>query len=66
MALANLKVNRMCAFCKHWYDPTNETIQPKAPAIGVWEYDAKACRKCIVKGLNMPARASCSKYEIKV
>ena len=27
LGMANLKVNRVCAFCKHWYDPTNVIIR---------------------------------------
>lgn len=66
MDLANVKVNKMCAFCKYWYDPANSTIEPKSPSIGLWKYDSKAKRKCSMNGLDMPARASCKKYECKV
>lgn len=64
--LANIKVNRMCAFCEYWYDPGNECIEPKSPNIGLWKYEIKAERKCIQKGLRTQARASCSKYQCKV
>ena len=63
---ASLRVNKMCAFCKHWYDPTNSAIEPKAPQLGIWQYDEKAVKKCLLKGLNTPARQSCKKYECKV
>lgn len=65
MSVGSAKV-KMCAFCKYWYDPNNETISPKAPAIGLWEYDEKAKRKCLKNGLNMSSRASCGKYECKI
>lgn len=66
MDIANVKVSKMCAFCRYWYDPSNLTIEPKSPTIGLWKYDSKAKKKCNINGLNMPARASCSRYECKV
>lgn len=66
MVQGNAKASKMCVFCKHWNDPGNTAISPKAPAIGVWLYDRDAKNKCIKNGLNMPARASCSKYECKL
>lgn len=33
--LANIKVNKMWAFCKFWFDSANECIEPKASNIGV-------------------------------
>ena len=64
--VVNIKHIKKCAFCKHWYDPKNESILPKAPAIGLWEYDEKAKRKCLTNGLDMSSRASCGKYECKL
>ena len=66
LGVANIKVNRMCAFCKHWYDPANECIEPKAPAIGMWKYDSKAQRKCLKRGVNTASRASCLQYQCKI
>ena len=40
------KTCRLCAFCKHWYDPGNAAIRPKNPALGLWEYDEKAKSHC--------------------
>ena len=37
-----------CAFCKHWYDPTNSAIFLKSGVARLWEYEdtKKAlCRK---------------------
>ena len=65
MSIGNIKT-RMCVFCKYWYDPTNESISPKAPQIGLWEYDEKAKRKCLKSGLNMSSKAFCGKYECKI
>ncbi len=64
--LANIKLNKRCAFCKHWYDPSNECIEPQAPSIGMWKYDSSAKRKCLKKNLNMSAIGNCSNYQCKV
>lgn len=44
----NVKNNRMghCAFCKHWYDPTNAAIRPKNIKAGMWDFDEKAENPC--------------------
>lgn len=65
MSIGSVKV-KMCAFCKYWYDPNNEAISPKSPAIGLWEYDEKAKRKCMKSGLNVSSRASCKRFECKI
>ena len=39
MMSVNVKQCHKCAFCKHWYDPTNSHIQPKSPRINLWQYD---------------------------
>lgn len=64
--MANLNVSKMCAFCKHWYDPTNECIAPKAPTIKVWSYDNTAIRQCTKRGIRTRSNSSCNKYEGKL
>lgn len=64
----NAKSNmKFCAFCKFWYDPTNSAIFPKAPQIGLWEFDNKVeniCQKTgTKKKANMPG---CSNYTCKL
>lgn len=66
MDVANVKASKMCVFCRHWYDPGNSAIAPKSPTIGIWKYDSQAKKRCLKNGLNMSARASCSKYECKI
>ena len=68
MQLVNVKTNRItkCAFCKHWYDPTNSAIVPKQPAAGFWEYDSMAKNKCMIRGVEMAGMQSCGKFESKV
>ena len=63
---ANIKHVKKCAFCKYWYDPTNSAIEPKSPAINVWQYDEKAKHMCMKKNYDMSAGAFCSRYECKL
>ena len=57
---------RKCAFCKSWYDPTNSAISPKAPNIGIWEYDERRQAKCLVRNAEMSAYHGCAKYACKM
>ncbi len=68
MAIVNLKSNvKKCAFCKHWYDPTNSAIEPKAPNIGLWEVvDTRMRKKCLLYNSDRPAMHFCSKFEMKL
>lgn len=64
----NIKVNRACAFCKFWYDPTNSAIEPKAPASGVWEYDESVKKPCMKPHSTMKRMswACCNEYVCKI
>ena len=62
----NIKSGKKCAFCKYWYDPTNQYISPKAPNINVWEYEKNVKCKCLKKNLEMYSTNACSYYECKV
>ena len=56
-----------CAFCKYWYDPTNSNIAPKTPQFGFWQInDTNKKALCLKKNLQVPAHASCPKYECKL
>ena len=57
---------RKCAFCKHWYDPTNAAILPKAPPIGLWEYEPHMKRRCLLTNRELAAFHFCMHYECKV
>ena len=57
---------RKCAFCRYWYDPTNSCIQPKAPNIGIWEYDTRAKRLCLKRNTETEGFFGCTKYECKL
>lgn len=56
----------VCAFCKNWYDPGNEHINPKQPKYNTWEYDHTAKCKCLVCGYDKFGYNTCPKYECKV
>lgn len=55
-----------CAFCKHWYDPTNQAISPKAPAIGLWNYDADMRKKCLLRNNERRGIETCNRFESKL
>ncbi len=67
MTRVTLNVNnvRLCAFCKHWYDPANTFIRPLFGK-DRWEYDETAKALCNIKKKEMKAFANCSEYEQKV
>ena len=65
--LVNIQKARKCAFCKHWYDPTNSAIKPKSPRLGIWEIDANQKRMCLKKNLQTLAHnGTCRDYECKL
>ena len=68
MDLVNIngKSFRKCAFCRHWYDPTNAAIRPRAPRIGPWEYAPHMKSRCLITNAELPAFHFCGKYECKV
>lgn len=66
MATGNIKVNKFCVFCKHWYDPTNSAIKPKAPNIGLWEFDNHAKSVCTLNNMQRPAVSTCPKFSCKL
>ena len=66
--IINIKVQKKCAFCKNWYDPTNSAIAPKSPVIGLWEIkDTNQKCMCLKKNIKMSANAFCSSdFERKI
>ena len=60
-------VSKKCAFCKYWYDPTNAAIRPKAPQIGLWEYDPQAENICTKNNRKRKGMMTgCSDYKCKI
>lgn len=58
--------NKRCAFCKYWYDPTNQYIKPKTPTLGMWQYESSAKSMCLAKNNQMSASHQCPKFENKI
>lgn len=41
--IVNIEKTKKCAFCKHWYDPSNNAIKPRNPRFNqclITEYNA--------------------------
>lgn len=63
---ANLKTQKFCAFCKHWYDPANSHINPVTPKFALWEFDPKAKSMCSKRSRDITGGEKCSSYECKI
>lgn len=66
MVQTNVKTNKYCAFCKYWYDPTNQHIQPVSPAHNMWKYETTAKCMCLKKNYPMGAGFNCANYQCKI
>ena len=58
--------SKKCAFCRYWYDPTNEHIEPKNPLAGLWFYDTCAKEQCLKYGIKKNSISYCDKFESKL
>jgi len=57
----------ICGFCKHWYDPSNSALQPKSPAIGLWDVETTKKNKCLKNNMiKNSTDATCNKFENKL
>ena len=60
--IVNIRQIKKCAFCKYWYDPTNSAIEPKSPAIGLWQIkDINQMCMCMKKNIKTQANAFCGR-----
>lgn len=57
---------RKCAFCKHWYDPTNSVIEPKRGNGNYWKYDIGERKLCRLKKYDTLSQNRCSNFECKL
>lgn len=57
---------RVCAFCRHWNDPTNSNIRPKGIFMReIIDHGMK--RFCSVKGNEYPAfKTACDSFVLKI
>lgn len=65
-AYLNSASGKVCAFCKHWYDPANAAIRPKQVRVGHWEYDRDAENVCMDWKRNRHSWQHCKKFESKL
>ena len=68
MPETNIKMSNMkkCAFCSHWYDPTNSAIEPINTITGVWWYDYDMRNKCMLKGSMRKGGEFCNSFRMKL
>ena len=58
---------RRCAFCKNFYDPTNDAISPKRGMKDVWEYQTQINKPCLkINNMETVSQNVCPKYECKL
>lgn len=62
----NIRVDHRCAFCQHWYDPTNSVIRPIRPQNAVWEYDDQPMRYCQKQRRDSKASRCCQYFAGKI
>lgn len=66
MTTIDIKSTKRCAFCQHWYDTTNQEIEPKIPQHNIWTYNEMAKKKCLKRNMDMRAMAFCDEYSSKL
>ncbi len=66
MPAYNIKTVKKCAFCKFWWDPTYEVIEPKAPITNMWNINSGGKKMCLKKNYEMSADSSCGQYQCKL
>ena len=55
---------RVCAFCRYWYNLSNEGIEPgNAPRR--WKYDRSMESKCLKRNIQTGANRTCSNFTPK-
>lgn len=53
-----------CAFCVHWFDPTQSHIRPTGdPFMKIWEYDKDVKSMCDVQRKQFFSQCCCNKFE---
>lgn len=58
--------NQRCAFCKYWYDPTNQYIRPQDPKHNLWKFETNVKCLCLKCNLQKGAGMRCDKFENKI
>ena len=66
MNAIDTRIVKICAFCKYWYDPTNQHIKPKNPMSGIWYFDKNAKSQCMLNSTKKRSDSGCNKFDKKV
>ncbi len=66
MTTIDIKSTKRCAFCKYWYDTTNQEIESKTPQHNIWAFNERAKKKCLKRNMDMRAMAFCDDYACKL
>lgn len=56
----------VCAFCTHWYDPTNSHIKPVDQFRGFWDYDYGVKSYCEIRRRDVFSDTVCTHFERKI
>lgn len=51
----------VCAFCRHWYNPSNDGIEPGS-APRKWRFDTSKESKCLKRNIQTRANRTCSNF----
>lgn len=58
---------KKCAFCAHWYDPTNSVISPKKGFKNMWEFTTDVKKPCLEHGnQERQSHYICPKFKCKL
>lgn len=61
----NIKRSRLCAFCKHWYDPANLAIRPQNTVAGAWLYEDSVWNICQLYNAKKKSRYGLCEIYVK-
>ena len=64
MKTFNVNMTKICAFCKHWFDPSCSALKPKSGYF--YEIDDKMKKRCDVYKLDKQAISYCKYFERKL
>jgi hypothetical protein len=63
--LGNSKKNKYCAFCTHWYDPTNSALTA-VPGRDLYQIDNTQQKKCNKHQYQTKALSTCKLFISKL
>ena len=66
MMVFNIKTTQKCAFCKYWYDPTYNAVEPKTPQNNMWSIKTDVKKMCTKKGYEMASGSTCGQFRCRL